>query len=141
MRIIARRLVPGEIDHELIWLSATMASVGGAVGWFALGLPWPRCAFHELTGLPCVTCGMTRSAIQFFHGHFLAAWRWNPLVFAFLCGVTAFDLYAFVTLAMRVPRLRIAHFNQCEKIFIRASVVALLALNWIYLLLHWRKFS
>ena len=141
MRIMARRLVPGEIDHELIWLSATMASVGGAVGWFALGLPWPRCAFHELTGLPCVTCGMTRCAIQFFHGHFPAAWKWNPLVFAFLCGVTAFDLYAFVTLAMRVPRLRIAHFNQCEKIFIRASVVALLALNWIYLLLHWRKFS
>jgi hypothetical protein len=55
--------------------------------------------------------------------------------------MTAFDLYAFVALAMRAPRLRIAQFNQYEKIFIRASVVTLLALNWIYLLLRWRKFS
>jgi hypothetical protein len=141
MQVSCRRVGPNEADHELLWLSVSLGSLGVAAGWFALGLPWPRCAFHEITGLPCVTCGMTRSAIQFFHGHFLAAWKWNPLVFAFLCGVTAFDLYAFVALAMRAPRLRIAQFNQYEKIFIRASVVALLALNWIYLLLRWRKFS
>src|SRR6266699_3615447 len=96
MQISCRhRLAPHEIDHELLWLSISLGSLGVAVLWFALGLPWPRCVFHELTGLPCVTCGMTRSAIQFFHGHFVAALRWNPLVFAFLCGVTAFDLYAF----------------------------------------------
>ena len=141
MQLCRHQLEPGETDHELIWLAVSLGSLALATAWFALGLPWPRCAFHDLTGLPCVTCGMTRSAIQFFHGHFLAAWKWNPLVFAFLCGVTAFDLYAFVALAMRMPRLRIAQFNQYEKIFIRASVVALLALNWLYLLLHWRKFS
>jgi len=141
MQLCRHQLEPGETDHELIWLAVSLGSLALATAWFALSLPWPRCAFHDLTGLPCVTCGMTRSAIQFFHGHFLAAWKWNPLVFAFLCGVTAFDLYAFVAFAMRAPRLRIAQFDQCEKIFIRASVVALLALNWIYLLLNWRKFS
>jgi hypothetical protein len=141
MQVSCRRVGPNETDHELLWLSVSLGSLGVAVGWFALGLPWPRCVFYELTGLPCVTCGMTRSAIQFFHWHFLAAWKWNPLVFALLCGVTAFDAYAFFALVTRAPRLRVAQFNQCEKIFIRASVVALLALNWIYLLLHWRKFS
>ena len=54
--------------------------------------------FHEITGLPCVTCGMTRCGIQFFHGHFLTALKWNPLVFSALCGLTAFDLYAFANL-------------------------------------------
>jgi Protein of unknown function (DUF2752) len=139
MRITARHLVPGEIDHELIWLSATAVSLGLAVSWFALGLPWPRCVFHDLTGLPCVTCGMTRSAIQFLHGHFFAALKWNPLVFALLWGVVAFDLYALVTLAMRGPRLRIV-FRQAERKYARGVIVAVLALNWFYLLSHWRDF-
>lgn len=140
MQIVARRLAGGEIDYELLWLGASLASLGIAVAWFVLGLPWPRCAFHEFTGLPCVTCGMTRCAIQFFHGHFLAALKWNPLVFAALCGVMAFDLYAFVTLTMRAPRLRISFSTQRAKTFMRASVVLAFASNWIYLLSHWRNF-
>ena len=40
---------------------------------------------------------MTRCAIQFFRGNFLAAFKWNPLVFAALCGVIAFDVYALAT--------------------------------------------
>jgi len=140
MRITARHLVPGEIDHELIWFSATAVSLGLAVSWFALGLPWPRCMFHELTGLPCLTCGMTRCAIQFFHGHFFAALKWNPLVFTALCGVTAFDLYAFATLTMHAPRLRISLSTQRAKTFVRVSVILAFTLNWIYLLSHWRDF-
>jgi len=140
MQIVARRLARGETDYELLWLGASLSSIGIAVAWFVLGLPWPRCAFHEFTGLPCVTCGMTRCAIQFFHGNFFAALKWNPLVFAALCGVLAFDLYAFVTLAMRAPRLRISFSTQRAKTFVRVSVVLAFASNWIYLLSHWRNF-
>jgi len=104
-------------------------------------LPWPRCAFHELTGLPCVTCGMTRSAIAFFQGHFLVALLWNPLVFAFLCGVTAFDLYAFTVIATRTPRVRIVFHTQTKKKYARGIVIVALALNWIYLLSHYKAFS
>ena len=139
MQTVMRRLDRSEVDHELVWLGASLASLGIAVAWFALGLPWPRCIFHEITGLPCVTCGMTRSVIAFFHGHFFAALKWNPLVFAFLCGMTTFDLYAFATLAMRAPRLRIT-FGQTEKKYARMIVITVLALNWIYLLSHWRDF-
>src|SRR6266403_5906208 len=115
MQVVARRLQRGEVDYELVWLCASVTSLGVAVLWFALGLPWPRCVFHELTGLPCITCGMTRSAIQFFHGNFLAALRWNPLIFAFLCGVTVFDLYAFIVIAIRAPRLRITFQTKAGK--------------------------
>jgi len=83
---------------------------------------------------------MTRSAIQFFHGHFLAALKWNPLVFAVLCGVTAFDLYAFFALVTRAPRLRIIFWTASEKKVARIIVITALALNWVYLLLHWRQF-
>ncbi len=140
MQVSCRHRGPHETDHELLWLSVSLGSLGVAVGWFAFGLPWPRCVFHDLTGLPCVTCGMTRSAIQFFHGNFVAALRWNPLVFVALCGLSFFDAYAFVVLAARVPRLRIARFSSAEKTFVRALVVIFLGANWGYLLLHWRNF-
>jgi Protein of unknown function (DUF2752) len=140
MRIVARHLERGEIDYELVWLGASVASLGIAVAWFMLGLPWPICMFHQLTGLPCVTCGMTRCGIQFFHGHFLAALKWNPLVFAVLCGVAAFDVYALATLVMRAPRLRIYFLNDRAKRLLRVSVISALALNWTYLLQHWRNF-
>ena len=140
MQLRVRRLSPGEIDHELIWLGVSLASLGLAAAWLTIGLPWPRCIFHEITSLPCVTCGMTRCGIQFFHAHFLAALKWNPLVFMALCSVTAFDLYAFATLAARGPRLRIYFYNQTAKTFVRGAVIAALVLNWIYLLMHWRNF-
>ncbi|HKS03889.1 MAG TPA: DUF2752 domain-containing protein [Chthoniobacterales bacterium] len=140
MRFSVRRLAPGELDHELIWLSASVLSLGFAAAWLTIGLPWPRCTFHDLTSLPCVTCGMTRCGIQFFQGHFLAALQWNPFVFVVLCSVIAFDMYALATLIGRTPRLRIHLSTQRSKIFLRLSIVSVLALNWIYLLLHWRKF-
>ena len=140
MQLTHRRLAPDELDHELIWLSVSLGSLGLAAAWLALGLPWPQCAFHAITGQPCVTCGMTRSAIQFFHGHFFAAMRWNPLVFAALCGLSIFDAYAFAVLISRAPRLRIAQLTAAEKNLVRATVVTLLVANWIYLLLHSRNF-
>jgi hypothetical protein len=139
MQVVARRLEQGEIDHELVWLSASLVSLGIAVAWFTLGLPWPRCTFHQITGLPCITCGMTRCGIQFFHGHFLAALKWNPLVFALLCSVTTFDLYAFAVLVTRAPRLRVA-FGQAERNYTREVVIVALVVNWVYLLTHWRNF-
>lgn len=140
MQFRAQRLGPGETDHELIWLCVSLVSLCLAAAWLTVGLPWPRCTFHEITGLPCVTCGMTRCGIQFFHGRFLAALKWNPLVFALLCGVTAFDLYAFAVLVARAPRLRVA-LGQAQRNCTRRLVIIALAVNWIYLLLHWRNFS
>jgi hypothetical protein len=140
MQLVRHRLVPPELDHELIWLTVSFGSLAFAAIWLAFGLPWPRCAFHDVIGLPCVTCGMTRSAIQFFHGNFLSALRWNPLVFVALCGLSIFDAYAFVVLVARAPRLRLAKFSSAEKTFVRALVVTSLGANWGYLLLHWRNF-
>jgi uncharacterized protein DUF2752 len=140
MRIVTRRLDRGEVNYELVWLGASLTSLSLAAVWFALGLPWPHCVFHHITGLPCVTCGMTRCGIQFFHGHFLAAFKWNPLVFTALCGVITVDVYAFATLVTRAPRLRIRISTQRAKTSLRVSILSALALNWMYLLLHWRDF-
>src|SRR5216684_7871602 len=111
MQLCRRQLAFGETYHELVWLSVSFVSLAVAATWFAVGLPWPRCLFHDLTGFPCITCGATRSAVQFFHGHFLSALRWNPLVFAALCGLSIFDAYAFAVVIARVPRLRFSQLS------------------------------
>jgi len=132
---------PDELDHELIWLSVSLGSLALAIGWFVAGLPWPHCLFHDLTGFPCVTCGATRAGIEFFHGHFAAAWKWNPLVFGFLCALSAYDLYAFAIITTGARRLRIALASAVGKKYARAAVIAALALNWIYLLSHHQAFA
>ena len=140
MRVTRRHVAPGDLDYELIWLCVSAGSFGLAAIWLAVGLPWPRCAFHDLTGLPCMTCGMTRCAIRFFHCHFLAAWKWNPLVFVALCGLAIFDAYALIVLVMGARRLRIALESRAERKYARILVLGLLAVNWAYLLSHWQKY-
>jgi len=57
-----------------------------------------------------------------------------------LCSLTAFDLYAVATLAVRGPRLRIFFYKQTAKTSVRIAVISALLLNWIYLMMHWRNF-
>jgi hypothetical protein len=134
MRISLRHRAPGELDHELIWLAVSVSSLAIAGIWFALGLPWPRCIFHDLTGWPCPSCGMTRAATEFMRGHLPAAFRWNPLVFSSLCALTIFNLYASLVLVAGRRRVRIALVTRGERNLMRAVIVGLLALNWLYLL-------
>jgi len=78
--------------------------------------------------------------MQFFHGHLVAAFDWNPLVFTTLCGVLVFDLYAVAAIVTGAPRLRISLSTASAKRYVRISIVLALMLNWVYLLLHWRNF-
>jgi Protein of unknown function (DUF2752) len=136
MCVVRRPLAPGENDYELIWLCVTLASLALAATWFAVGLPWPHCAFLALTGHPCITCGATRCAIAFFHANLFTAWKWNPLVFITLCAVSIFDAYAFVVLVTCARRLRLTNFSVAEKKVLRVAALIGLVANWIYLLSH-----
>lgn len=140
MRLAWRRRSANEPDHELIWLAVSVASIALGAAWLMLGLRWPRCPFLALTGLPCVTCGATRSTIAFLHGDFLSALRWNPLALAALCALVVFDLYAAIVLIGRRPRLRIVDWSGKEKNMVRIAAISLLVLNWIYLLAHHDRF-
>jgi len=41
---------------------------------------YPRCLFHEVTGLLCPGCGSLRAVHQLLHGHVAAAFRLNALL-------------------------------------------------------------
>ncbi len=130
-----RHLTPQEIDHELIWLLVSLGVFLGLAAWVKARLPTPQCAFYSLTGLPCLTCGATRSALRFLHGDFLTALRFNPLAFLTYCGIAVFDLYAIVVLITRGPRFRLANFSRSEKRLVRMLAIVLLTANWLYLLI------
>lgn len=57
----------GALLYLTLWLPAT-----------GLGLP---CVFHELTGLYCPGCGITRAAVSLLQLDFAQAFRFNPLLF------------------------------------------------------------
>jgi len=47
----------------------------------------PLCLFHELTGVSCLTCGLTRSLEAAFHGHLVAALQFHLLGPFILAGL------------------------------------------------------
>src|ERR1700730_11286981 len=136
MRFVWRRIPPDGFNHELVWLAVSAAALVAGVVWLGLGLPTLRCPFLAVTGYPCLTCGATRCTIALLHGNLSLAWSWNPLAFVALCGVAVFDLYAVVVLLGRTPRIRVIDWTRAEKNAVRIAVVALIAVNWIYLLAH-----
>ena len=140
MRLVSRPLAPGEFDHELVWLAVSVVAIVAGSGWLWLGLGWPRCPLLAVTGYPCLTCGATRCAIAFGHGHFSQAWLWNPLALLGICGLALFDLYAGIVLVARLPRFRMVDWSRTEKNAVRVGVIALILANWIYLLAHRTQF-
>ena len=134
MQIYRRSLARAELDHELLWLFVSLGAFLGLAAWLGAHLPLPQCLFHSLTGLPCLTCGATRAAWQFLHGHFAASFAFNPLAFLCYCGLVAYDIYALGVIALRAPRLRFGNLSPGEKRFARYLAATLLIINWVYLL-------
>jgi hypothetical protein len=66
---------------------------------FVLGRPieW-MCALRGRFGLPCPTCGLTRSVVMSLHGEFARAWQIAPVGPVAVIGLLAFAI-AIVALA------------------------------------------
>jgi Protein of unknown function (DUF2752) len=131
-----RRLRAGEIDHEVIWLGVSLASLALAWLWLRLGLPLPRCVFHDVTGCACPTCGATRCVRLAFGADFGAAFWINPLALCALGATAAYDVYAATVLALRLPRLRGDALPAWVGKGARIGAVTVIAVNWTWLL--WR---
>lgn len=59
---------------------------------------FPRCSFHQLTGLQCPGCGGLRATHALLHGDWVAAWQFNPLL------VAALPVAAWAALAWTIER-------------------------------------
>ncbi len=128
MAVFARKLPVG-----WFYLAGTLAVFALGLAWLRLGLPGMPCLFHQLTGLPCPTCGATRMVVALAHGHPLTALRMNPFVFVTLTGVFLFWIAdGWRQLHTGVPG------DFYEAIFsrrrwLRIALPVVIALNWLFL--------
>jgi hypothetical protein len=128
-----RPLRPLEVDHEALWLlvgGASLCLLGVALA--TPGIQLPRCAFKIITGLPCPTCGVTRTVIALSRGDLDRALFLNPLAAIACVSALLYLIYAAAVLALRLPRFRPTVSTTGAR-RLRVAAVAVLALNWVWL--------
>lgn len=139
MRISVRALAPGETDHEVLWSTVGLVSLG--FGWIVARAAGPTlqvpCVVKTLTGWPCLTCGATRAAVLLADGHVGAALRMNPLVTAALLGWAAFVPYGIGAAVGWWPRVGLSLGPRgCTEL--RMAVVAVALATWFFLVMDGR---
>ncbi len=134
MTLVWRSLRPLEVDHEALWLlvgSASICLLGVALA--TPGIQLPLCGFKTITGLPCPTCGLTRTVIALSRGDVPRGLFMNPLA-AILCGAgLLYLLYAALVLALRLPRFR-PTVSATGARRLRIAAFTALAANWLWLI-------
>jgi len=62
---------------------------------------YPKCTLYAWTGLKCPGCGGLRAAHQLLHGHFVEAFRLNPLLFVLAPVVLLLSLSSLLKPVMK----------------------------------------
>jgi hypothetical protein len=105
---------------------------GAAVALLGLDrIPLTLCVFKGLTGVPCPTCGSTRTLARLATGDVAGAMAMNPAAALAAAGVA---LWALADLAL-LPGRRALAVEASPRLgrALRAAVPLLLLLNWAYL--------
>lgn len=89
------------------------------------------CGMKQVFGVPCLTCGATRATVHLFHGHFIEALRFQPLIILAYLGLTIWALTSAWALFRHVS-LRL-ELSEREDFFLKIAVGGLPVLNWAYL--------
>jgi hypothetical protein len=128
------RLRPATREERQIawlWFAAAVSAIALRPVWIALA-PWLRpCAFRSLTGIPCPTCGTTRTALAMLDLDLGTAFAANPLAAAaglvfVIGGVLALP---WLLLSGRLPILGWLRLRR-----VAWTVAAVAAINWAYLI-------
>jgi hypothetical protein len=122
-------------------LGLVFAACGVVAGAFVLllhldRLPVSFCAFKQLTGLPCPTCGGTRALGRLAALDIPGAFAMNPLAVGLGVAVALWALCDLVLLPRRQSlRLEV---RPDAAFAVRVAVVLAAAANWAYLVLAGR---
>jgi len=93
----------------------------------------PPCLFKHLTGIPCPTCGVTRSVVSLSKLDLYDSFLYNPLSMISIFALILFSP-AFITAWLFRKRLEIVLAERDRK-FLRISLVLVLMANWAFLIL------
>lgn len=99
-----------------------------------LGLPFPQCWLRKLTGIPCPSCGCTRSLAAWATLDLEQAFRFNPLFFVLCVALIVWSGAWMADKLLRRTFLRDLRARLSQWPWWKIGA-ALLALNWLYLCL------
>ncbi len=94
-------------------------------------LPFLFCAFHAVTGLPCLTCGATRALADLAQGDVRAAMAMNPLATLAAFAIVPWGLVDLALLT-RGRALALVVAPASARVLRAAGITAVLV-NWAYL--------
>ena len=101
-------------------------------------LPFSQCWLRKFTGVPCPTCGCTRSLLAWAQWDLAQAFLFNPLFFLACAGVLAWCLVA--TAEKAFGRVWLSSWRSRWKArLLWRMAIALVVLNWLYLCLRLPK--
>lgn len=123
-------------ERIIVICSAAFALLGGlwvsavAAGWAGWG-----CAWKSATGLPCASCGATRSVLLLCEGRWFEALLLNPGVLAALVLLAGVAVYAMAVVFCRLEPWRPRVFAGWPW---RWMLGAAFAANWLYVVVAGR---
>ena len=121
------------------WRITFAAAVSGIAGLAVALAPslaplLPPCPLHTVVGVPCASCGSTRALVALAQGRPLEALAFNPLAFFAVLGLPL----AALAWALAGGRPELAKLQYAWPWWLRGLVLALLAANWLWVVLHLR---
>ena len=133
MRLFLKKKTPDRIEFGIIYGGIALLILGAGRLHPILSFA-PDCVFKGLTGIPCPTCGSTRSVVYLSHGKVLSAFAMNPLTTLCLISAVVYFFFSLMSSVFDLPRISFL-LTDMEKNVVRAGVAALLLLQWAYLII------
>lgn len=129
---------PASFDFETVWAVTLAVGVVPFLAWWTGFLRLPPCNMQRLAGLPCPTCGTSRTVRLLLDGELAAAFFMSPAAFLGIGVMLLYSIYAVTVVAGRLPRLRLVAGGKPWKFVLIMGGVLVLA-NWGYLV--YRQFG
>jgi hypothetical protein len=93
------------------------------------------CIFKQTTGIPCPSCGSSRSVLAITRGQFTEAFLWNPLGYMIAAVLLILPFVILYDLAYQ-QKVLIHIYERIENLFrkrvILFSAITLIIANWIW---------
>jgi hypothetical protein len=125
--------------NRLYGLLATISAAG--YGWIYYSLKsavesdMHACLFKKVAGIPCPSCGSTRSVISLMQGDIVQAVLWNPMGLILLISMALIPLWIAYDLFNKKRTLFVAY-RKAELFFSRKRfaipALVLLLANWMW---------
>ena len=131
-RVRLRTASREERQLAILWGAAAISSVVLRPVWIAIAPHLGSCTFRNLTGIPCPSCGTTRTALALLNFDFFGALTVNPLATIVAVAFIIGGGLALIWVLVRgpVPTLKLSWSRRWT-----GAVVGVVLINWTYLIL------